>query len=117
MNAESRRSTLLVKIVVKGVVGLGAIAGTLFGVAGRVDWPAAWFFISLFAVYLFLGAWWFVRHDPDLLEERPHRMSRIGTGCSFVPTGSCYQRCLQPRLLTPVASDGRKCPLRYRRSG
>ena len=70
MSAESRRSTLLVRIVVKGVVGLGAIAGTLFGVAGRVDWPAAWFFISLFAVYLFLGAWWFVRHDPDLLEER-----------------------------------------------
>jgi len=51
-------------------VGSGAIAATLFGVAGRVDWPAAWFFISLFAVYLFLGAWWFVRHDPELLEER-----------------------------------------------
>ena len=43
MNAESRRSTLLVRIVVKGVVGLGAIAVTLFGAAGRVDWPAAWF--------------------------------------------------------------------------
>jgi hypothetical protein len=119
MNAESGRSTLLLKIVVKGVVGLGAIAGTLFGVAGRVDWPAAWVFISLFAIYLFLGAWWFARYDPDLLKERMTTAPNvpIGTGCSFVSTGSCYQRCLQPRLLTPVASDGRKWPLRYRRSG
>ena len=70
MNPAIRRSTLVAKIAVKGTVGLGAIAGTLFGVAGRVDWPAAWFVISLFAVYLFLGAWWFVRHDPALLEER-----------------------------------------------
>ena len=70
MNTEVRRSRLLVKIVVKGLVGLGAIGGTLFGLAGRVDWPAAWFFISLFAVYLSLGGWWFFRRDPDLLEER-----------------------------------------------
>jgi protein-S-isoprenylcysteine O-methyltransferase Ste14 len=39
-------------------------------VAGRVDWPAAWFFLALLAVYLALGGWWFFRHDPELLEER-----------------------------------------------
>ena len=99
MNAESGRSTLLLTIVVKGVVGLGAIAGTLFGVAGRVDWPAAWVFISLFAIYLFLGAWWFVRYDPDLLKERMTTAPNvpIGTDCR-----SCLldqrQRCLRPRF-------------------
>jgi protein-S-isoprenylcysteine O-methyltransferase Ste14 len=70
MNTDVRRSQLLVKMAVKGLVGLAAIGGTLFGLAGRVDWPAAWFFISLFAVYLSLGGWWFFRCDPDLLEER-----------------------------------------------
>ena len=70
MHTEVHRSRLLVKIVAKGLVGLGTIGGTLFGLAGRVDWPAAWFFISLFAVYLFLGGWWFFRRDPELLEER-----------------------------------------------
>ena len=70
MSAEGRRSTLLMKLAVKGLVGLGAIGATLFGIAGRVDWPAAWFFISLFAAYLFPGAWWFSRHDPALLAER-----------------------------------------------
>jgi protein-S-isoprenylcysteine O-methyltransferase Ste14 len=70
MSAEGRRSTLLMRLAVKGLVGLGAVGATLFVIAGRVDWPAAWFFISLFAVYLFPGAWWFSRHDPELLEER-----------------------------------------------
>ena len=70
MNTEIRRSRLLAKIVAKGIVGLGAIGGTLFGLAGRLDWPAAWVFLSLFAFYLSIGAWWFLRRDPDLLEER-----------------------------------------------
>ena len=65
------------KIAVKGVVGLGAIGGTLFGIAGRVDWPAAWLFLSLFAVYLFFGAWWFVRRDPELLKERMTTASNV----------------------------------------
>jgi protein-S-isoprenylcysteine O-methyltransferase Ste14 len=67
---SDRRSMLTMRIAMKGVVGLGAIAGTLFGIAGRVDWLAAWIFLSMFTVYLFLGAWWFVRRDPALLEER-----------------------------------------------
>jgi hypothetical protein len=70
MNSEVRSSRLLVKIVAKGIVGLASISATLFGIAGRIDWPAAWFFTSLFGVYLFVGGWWFFRHDPDLLEER-----------------------------------------------
>lgn len=69
MNPENR-TPLWLRVAVRGLVGLGAIAATLFGLAGRLDWPAAWFFVVLLALYLCLGAWWFVRHDPELLEER-----------------------------------------------
>ncbi len=63
-------SHVLVKIVVKGLVGLAATSFTLFGLGGRLDWPAAWFLISLLAVYLLLGGWWLFRRDPELLRER-----------------------------------------------
>jgi protein-S-isoprenylcysteine O-methyltransferase Ste14 len=77
MRTEAGRSALLLKLAVKGVLGLGAIGGTLFGIAGRIDWLAAWVFLSLFAVYLFLGAWWFSRRDPELLEERMTTASNV----------------------------------------
>jgi protein-S-isoprenylcysteine O-methyltransferase Ste14 len=77
MSTETYRPALLVKVAARGVVGLAAIGGTLFGVAGRIDWPAAWFFLSLFAVYLFPGAWWFSRRDPDLLKERMTTASNV----------------------------------------
>jgi len=70
MNTEVRRSRLLATIVMKGLLGLGTIGGVLFGLAGRVDWAAAWVLISLLAVYLFIGGWWFLRRDPELLQER-----------------------------------------------
>jgi protein-S-isoprenylcysteine O-methyltransferase Ste14 len=77
MRTEAGRSALRLKLAVKGVLGLGAIGGTLFAIAGRIDWRAAWVFLSLFAVYLFLGAWWFSRRDPELLEERMTTASNV----------------------------------------
>jgi protein-S-isoprenylcysteine O-methyltransferase Ste14 len=48
-----------------------AILGTvLFGIAGRVDWPAAWLIVLVFTGHLVLSGWWLFRHDPDLLKER-----------------------------------------------
>src|SRR5262252_3556383 len=87
MNADSRARTLLIKILVKGVVDLATLGGVLFGIAGRVDWPAAWLIILLFTGHLVLSGWWLFRHDPELLEERlttasnvPHWDRRIARG-------------------------------------
>ena len=77
MSTEASRFALLTRLAVKGVLGLGAIGGALFGIAGRIDWPAAWVFLSLLAVYLFLGAWWFSRRDPELLQERMTTASNV----------------------------------------
>src|SRR5215510_4313283 len=70
MNAEIRARSLLVKSLVRGVVDLAILGGVVFGIAGRVDWPAAWLVTLLFTGHLVLSGWWLLRHDPELLEER-----------------------------------------------
>jgi protein-S-isoprenylcysteine O-methyltransferase Ste14 len=45
----------------------------LFGIAGRLDWPAPWLLTLTFLVPYSIGAPWLVRHDPDLLQERMSR--------------------------------------------
>ena len=71
MNADSRERTLLVRTLVKGgVIELAIASGVLFGIAGRVDWPAAWLVMLLIAGHLVLSGWLLLRHDPDLLKER-----------------------------------------------
>jgi protein-S-isoprenylcysteine O-methyltransferase Ste14 len=75
MNAESR--AWLVKSLVKGVVDLATLGGVLFGIAGRVDWPAAWLAILLFTGHLVLSGWWLFRHDPELLKERLTTASNV----------------------------------------
>ena len=69
--------TLLVKSFVKGVVDLATLGGVLFGIAGRVDWPAAWLVILLFTGHLVLSGWLLLRHDPELLEERLTTASNV----------------------------------------
>ena len=70
MNAEIRARTLFVKSLVRGVRDLAILGGVLFGIAGRVDWPAAWLIVVLFAGHLVLSGWLLFRHDPELLIER-----------------------------------------------
>jgi len=91
MDADIREQTLLAKIFVRGVVELATLGGVLFGIAGRVDWPAAWFILLLFTGHLVLSGWWLFRHDPELLEERlttasnvPHWDRRIARGNKIV---------------------------------
>lgn len=61
----------------KGIVDLATLGGALFGIAGRVDWPAAWLDILLFTGHLVLSGWWLFRHDPELLEERLTTASNV----------------------------------------
>ena len=56
---------------------MAAIDAILFGLAGRLDWRAAWVLSVLFAVYIAAGMTWFLRKDPDLLEERITRASNV----------------------------------------
>ena len=58
---------------------MAVIDAILFGLAGRLDWRAAWVLSVLFAVYLAAAMMWFLRADPDLLEERLTRASNVPT--------------------------------------
>jgi protein-S-isoprenylcysteine O-methyltransferase Ste14 len=77
MNADFNARTLLVKSLVRGVVELAIAGGVLFGLGGRVDWPAAWLITSLFAGHLVVSGWGLFRHDPELLKERQTTASNV----------------------------------------
>ena len=77
MNADINARTLLVKSLVRGVVDLAILGGVLFGIAGRVDWPAAWLITLVFTGHLVLSEWWLCRHDPELLKERLTTASNV----------------------------------------
>jgi hypothetical protein len=77
MSTDIRARTLLAKSLVRGVVELAIASGVLFGLAGRVDWPAAWLILLLFAGHLVLSGWWLVRRDPALLRERQTTASSV----------------------------------------
>ena len=74
MDADIRARTLLAKIFVRGVVDLATLGGVLFGIAGRVDWPAAWFILLLFTGHLVLSGWWLFRHTSRDASEPPPRL-------------------------------------------
>jgi protein-S-isoprenylcysteine O-methyltransferase Ste14 len=58
-------------------VELAIAGGVLFGFAGRVDWPAAWLILLLFAVHLVVSGWGLFRRDPELLKERLTTASNV----------------------------------------
>ena len=101
MNAAIRPRTLLVKSLVRGVVELAILAGVLFGIAGRVDWPAAWLIVLLFAWQVFSG-WLLFRHDPELFEERLTTASNVPHWDLLIARGN---RILQPIFLATAALD------------
>jgi hypothetical protein len=58
-------------------VDLAILGGVLFGIAGRVDWPAPWLITLVFTGHLVLSEWWLFRHDPELLKERLTTASNV----------------------------------------
>jgi protein-S-isoprenylcysteine O-methyltransferase Ste14 len=101
MNAETRPRTLLVKSLVRGVVELAILAGVLFGIAGRVDWPAAWLIIVLFA-WQVLSGWLLFRHDPERFKERLTTASNVPRWDLLIARGN---RILEPIFLATAALD------------
>src|SRR5580765_1932121 len=102
MNAESRARPLLVKSLVRGVVELATHGGVLFGIAGRIDWPAAWLIILLFTGHLVLSGWLLFRHDPGLLKERLTTASNVPQWDRLIARGN---RILEPIFLATAALD------------
>ncbi|MEC5408721.1 isoprenylcysteine carboxylmethyltransferase family protein [Paraburkholderia sp. MPAMCS5] len=61
---------MIARLVVQTVLWLASMGVLLFGAAGTLAWPAAWWYvIELGALSLWIGVW-LARHDPDLLAER-----------------------------------------------
>ena len=102
MNAEIHPRTLLVKSLVNGAAELATLGSVLFGIAGRVDWPAAWLIILLFTGHLVLSGWWLFRHDPDLLKERLTTASNVPQWDRLIARGN---RILEPIFLATAALD------------
>jgi len=49
-------SRLIARLLLRGVAGIVIIDAILFGVAGRLDWRAAWVMSGLFAAYVAAGS-------------------------------------------------------------
>jgi protein-S-isoprenylcysteine O-methyltransferase Ste14 len=96
----------LVKSLVRGgVVDLAILGGVLFGIAGRVDWPAAWLIVLLRTGHLVLSGWWLFRHDPELLKERLTTASNVPQWDRLIARGN--QILLLMFLATAALDAGR----------
>jgi protein-S-isoprenylcysteine O-methyltransferase Ste14 len=103
MNADTRERTLLVKTLVRvGVIEAAVAGGVLFGIAGRVDWPAAWLVMLLFTGHLVLSGWLLLRHDPELLKERLTTASNVPQWDRLIARAN---RCLSAIFLATAALD------------
>lgn len=85
-----------------GVVELATLCSVLFGVAGRLDWPAAWLVVLLFTGHLVLSRWWLFRHDPELFKERLTTALNVPHWDRLITRGS---RILYPICLATAALD------------
>ncbi|MCC8396577.1 isoprenylcysteine carboxylmethyltransferase family protein [Paraburkholderia sp. MMS20-SJTR3] len=61
---------MVARMILQSLAWLGFMGVLLFGAAGTLAWPAAWWYLlELALLSLWLGLW-LARHDPALLAER-----------------------------------------------
>jgi protein-S-isoprenylcysteine O-methyltransferase Ste14 len=61
---------MIARLVLQTVFGIVWMGALLFGAAGTLAWPAAWWYlIEVGGLSLWIGLW-LARHDPGLLAER-----------------------------------------------
>ncbi len=58
------------RVVAFGSLGVGVLGGLLFGSAGRLDVPALWAYVALWAIYMTCSSALTLRRNPDLVAER-----------------------------------------------
>ena len=56
--------------ILRSLAGMGLVFAAWFLLAGRVAWPQAWAFLSVFLIPVSAFAWLLARRDPALLRER-----------------------------------------------
>lgn len=100
--SDIRARASVAKGVVTGSVEVATACGVLFGLAGRIDWPAAWGIVLLFAGHLVLSGWLLLRRDPELLKERLTTASNVPHWDRLVARAN---RILLPMLLATAALD------------
>ena len=61
---------LILRIILRLAIVIGAFAALLFIPAGRLDWVEAWLFVGVFGCFLILYAVWSLLKDPAQLQER-----------------------------------------------
>lgn len=101
MKANTAVRTLLAKSLMTGVVALAILCGLLFGIAGRVDWPAAWLVILLFTGQV-LSGWLLFRHNPELFKERFTTASNVPRWDLLIARSN---RILEPIFVATAALD------------
>ncbi len=105
MRADGRPRTLLLNALVTGVVEIAIAGSVLFGLAGRVDWPAAWLIMLVFAGHLVVSGWGLYRRDPELLKERQTTASNVPHWDRLIRRGN--QNVLALFLATAALDAGR----------
>lgn len=58
------------RVALRTVAWLPALAATLFGLAGRLDWLMAWLYLGLSAAYMAVLGSLLIHHCPELVVER-----------------------------------------------
>lgn len=86
-------------------VGTSLFALTLFGTAGRLDWPGAWALVIFFFLFLFFVLVWGTRNAPELLDERGSRAANVPRWDKIIMTA--YRFTLMVLMITASLDAGR----------
>jgi protein-S-isoprenylcysteine O-methyltransferase Ste14 len=61
---------MVTRLLLQTAIWMGGMGAVLFICAGTLHWPQAWAYLLTTVVLGLAGGLWFMRIDPDLLEER-----------------------------------------------
>lgn len=95
----------LISRLLRLTVGAALFGLTLFGTAGRLDWPGAWAFVIFFFFFLFFVLVWGTRNAPDLLDERGSRAANVPRWDKIIMT--TYRVTLMVLMITAALDAGR----------
>lgn len=72
-NTQSEQSRLVVRWLIREVIGVLMVAAILFIAAGRLDWLMGWAMVAVYAVWVAANAIILIPRYPELLAERATR--------------------------------------------
>jgi protein-S-isoprenylcysteine O-methyltransferase Ste14 len=93
------------RMAVRAVLLIVFLDGTLFGVAGRLNWRGAWLLTTLFLWSLVIVLAWALKNAPELLEERIHPGANVKRWDKVIL--AIYQGLLLAVLVVAALDAGR----------